>query len=90
MASTQYKVHRKNWSRIFSLSALIYAFLYIVIGLSTKNLLCGFLLGLFGAAVAMGIAGAREVKQRNLLWVQFKKEARECRETNSSDESNGQ
>lgn len=53
--STAYKKHKQKWRRIFSLSTLIYALIYVLLSIVMHNTVYGFLLGLWGAAVSIGV-----------------------------------
>lgn len=71
--STQYKKHKQKWRCLFCLNIFIYAFIYVLISWGIQNIVYGFLLGLFGAAIGMGIMGNVELKNRKELQNQFKK-----------------
>lgn len=69
--SIQYKKHKKKWRRMFSLNAFVYALIYVLITFTIQSDLFGFLIGLFGAAIGMGITGNIELKKRNELQQQI-------------------
>lgn len=65
--SEQYQKHKKKWRCLFSLNAFVYALIYVLVTLFTKSDLYGFLLGLFGAAVGIGITGNFEIRKRKVI-----------------------
>lgn len=72
--SEPYKKHKQKWQRLFACNALVYAVIYAAAAWITRQPLCGFLLGLFGAAIAIGVMGNVEVKQKRKLEQQLKKQ----------------
>lgn len=73
MKSAPYKKHKRKWRRLFCCNALVYAVIYVVAACITRQTLCGFLLGLFGAVIGIGIMGNAEVKQKRKLEQQIQK-----------------
>lgn len=53
--STAYKKHKRKWRGRFSLSALIYTLIYVLLSVVMHNTVYGFLLGLWGAAISIGV-----------------------------------
>jgi len=51
VGSEQYKTHKSKWRKNYLLNVLVYAVVYIVSAVITQNILAGFLIGLFAAAI---------------------------------------
>ena len=68
VSSKDYKIHKRKWTKIFFLVAIIYSVFYCVIAILFDSVLLGFYCALVVSAIYFGIAGSIEYKQRKLIF----------------------